>query len=125
MFPYIVVAIGGALGSIARMALAAVLPATLMGLPIPILCINVIGCFFMGVLSQLAALQCLSSPLLQKFLMIGILGGFTTFSAFALDVWSLWEKDFTFTGYLYITLSVVLSLVVFALGIKLTRLLVA
>ncbi|HEY0474455.1 MAG TPA: CrcB family protein [Kribbella sp.] len=78
-----VIALGGVLGSLARHGLAEAFPHRAGGFPWSTFAINVIGCFAIGVL--LAALTPLSHPLLRPFLGTGILGGFTTFSTFAVD----------------------------------------
>lgn len=81
------VAMGGALGSVARFGvgrLARMVGGTLMAGAVPLgtLIVNVVGCFFAGVLGA-RGLQ--GSP----FLMTGVLGGFTTFSAFGLETWQI------------------------------------
>src|SRR5690606_12777297 len=80
--PLLQVAIGGAIGSVLRhlAALAFAAPWAVMG-------INILGSFCIGVLYVILATRLHLSPLL----MTGLLGGFTTFSAFSLDALKLWE----------------------------------
>jgi CrcB protein len=78
-----VVALGGIIGSLARYGLAEAFPRGHSEFPWATFTINVLGCFAIGVL--LARLTPRSHLLLRPFLGTGILGGFTTFSTFAVD----------------------------------------
>lgn len=119
---YIAIGLGGALGAISRVALAAFLPTAIMGIPIYILSINVIGCGIMGFLTELMALRWSASEGMRYFLISGFLGGFTTFSAFALEFGLLYEKQFL-SSLLYAALSFFLSIGAFFIGLKMIRLL--
>ena len=101
------VAIGGAIGSVLRYLLVGGI-----GAPVGTLVVNVLGGFVMGVLFILLANRTSLSPLL----MTGVLGGFTTFSAFSLDALKLWEGGQTLQALMYVLASVILSLVAVALG---------
>ncbi|MFC9694916.1 fluoride efflux transporter FluC [Kribbella sp. NPDC056951] len=78
-----VVALGGIVGSLARYGLAAAIPHAEGGFPWATFLTNVTGCLAIGVL--FARLTPGSHPLLRPFLGTGILGGFTTFSTYAVD----------------------------------------
>ena len=78
-----VVALGGIIGSLARYGFIEAFPRGHSEFPWATFAINVLGCFAIGVL--LARLTPRSHPLLRPFLGTGILGGFTTFSTFAVD----------------------------------------
>ncbi|TDW23601.1 fluoride efflux transporter FluC [Kribbella kalugense] len=78
-----VVALGGVIGSLARYGLAEAIPHDAGGFPWATFVTNVLGCFAIGVL--LARLTPRHHALLRPFLGTGILGGFTTFSTFAVD----------------------------------------
>lgn len=106
------VAIGGAIGSVLRY-----LSVAGIGAPLGVLVVNVLGSFAMGVLFVVLANRTSLSPLL----MAGVLGGFTTFSAFSLDALRLWEGGQTLQAGLYVLASVILSLVAVALGAALAR----
>jgi fluoride exporter len=106
------VAIGGAIGSVLRYLMVVG-----VGTPIATLLVNIIGSFAMGVLFVVLANRSSLSPLL----MTGVLGGFTTFSAFSLDALKLWEGGATVQAVIYIAASVVSSLIAVALGAALTR----
>ncbi len=119
---YIAVGLGGALGSIIRIYLSKILALTIFGIPFQLLAINVLGSFIMGILTQLASLYWLESENIKYFLMSGLLGGFTTFSGFALDFGLLIEQEKYMPAIFYVMLSVGLSLSCFFLGIKITKL---
>jgi CrcB protein len=78
-----VVALGGVIGSLARYGLAEAFPHAVGAFPWTTFLTNVLGCFAIGVL--LVRQTPRSHPLLRPFLGTGILGGFTTFSTFAVD----------------------------------------
>lgn len=106
------VAIGGAIGSVLRYLMVAGI-----GAPVATLAVNILGSFAIGVLFVVLATRTSLSPLL----MTGVLGGFTTFSAFSLDALRLWETGQTQQALLYVLASVILSLVAVALGAALAR----
>lgn len=119
---YIATGFGGALGAIMRLLTANLLPLSVFGIPLPILVVNVVGCLIMGVLTEFMAFYWSPSDAVRYFLISGILGGFTTFSAFALEFGLLFQKNQFVLSFLYIALSVLLSVVFFFVGIKIVRL---
>ncbi|GAA1511003.1 fluoride efflux transporter CrcB [Kribbella lupini] len=78
-----VIAAGGVVGSLARYGVADAWPHQQGGFPWATFVVNVVGCFLIGVL--LARITPQTHPLLRPFLGTGVLGGFTTFSTFAVD----------------------------------------
>jgi fluoride exporter len=106
------VAIGGAIGSVLRF-----LTVSAAGAPIGTLAVNVAGSLAMGVLFVLLSSRTHLSPLL----LTGVLGGFTTFSAFSLDALKLWQAGQTPQALAYVAASVLLSLAAVALGAALTK----
>lgn len=116
---YLYIGVGGALGAILRSLIGNVLPHT--SFPLQILVVNVLGCLMMGLLIEVLALYWQASMTLRYFLVPGFLGGFTTFSAFALEFGLLYEKGLTFQAIVYVVTSVILSLFAFFLGLKLVR----
>jgi CrcB protein len=116
-------AAGGALGSSARYLVNVGAGRLLgMGFPWGTLIVNIVGCFIMGLLVGWAALKGSVTQEARVFLATGVLGGFTTFSAFSADFAALIERrDFGFSA-LYLTGSVVLSLLAVFAGIYLVRL---
>ncbi|MEO9827142.1 MAG: fluoride efflux transporter CrcB [Paracoccaceae bacterium] len=115
------VAFGGAIGASLRF-LAGVGMLRLIGptsFPVAILSVNVIGSFLMGVFVVLAAQRGLTH--LSPFVMTGLLGGFTTFSAFSLEAVTLYERGDITQAALYIALSVGLSIAGLMAGLFLAR----
>lgn len=116
------VAAGGALGSASRyMVTVLVQRAFGIGFPWWTLSVNVIGSFVMGILVTTIALRWSVGQVGQAFLMVGMLGGFTTFSAFSLDVATLVERNATVAAGGYVVGSVVLSIAGLFAGMALTR----
>lgn len=104
------VAVGGALGSTARYLSMIVIGQTVgMGFPWGTLFVNIVGSAVMGMLAELGALVWQPSQDLKLFLTVGILGGFTTFSTFSLDVALLVERHSWAVAAVYVGLSVTLS----------------
>lgn len=104
------VALGGALGSTARYLSMVLIGQTVgMGLPWGTLFVNIVGSAVMGLLAELGALAWQPSQDLRVFLTVGVLGGFTTFSTFSLDVALLLERHSWAVAALYVGLSVTLS----------------
>ena len=119
------VALGGAMGASLRYlwgigVLRLTGPAEL---PLAIMTANILGSFLMGVFVVLAAQRGLTH--LSPFVMTGLLGGFTTFSAFSLETMTLIERGQVGSAALYIGLSVALSVLGLAMGLWLMRSLVA
>ncbi len=114
------VALGGAVGASARY-LTGVAALRLMGPGFPwgTLAVNVVGSFLMGGL--VVALAQLSATRFAPLLMTGLLGGFTTFSAFSLDAVTLWERGAVAQAVFYVAASVVLSLTALVAGLFLAR----
>lgn len=117
---YVLIGIGGACGAMTRVLLGQLLPTAFMTLPILILMINTIGCFIAGISAALLAANILPEDF-QTFLIPGFLGGFTTFSAFTLDIGHLYEKQLYNELCLYIGASLVFSITAFFIGLKITK----
>lgn len=118
--------LGGAVGSGAR-HLVNVAAGRMLGVAFPYgtLAVNLVGCLLMGILIEALALKFQGSLELRTLLATGFLGGFTTFSAFSLDVMTLVQRGETAMAASYIALSVGGSLVAVALGLYLTRMLLS
>lgn len=120
--PWLVVFAGGGIGSMLRhgVNLAA---ARIGGLNFPFgtLAANITGCFVMGLLAGYFAFRGDLSQTWRLFLMTGMLGGYTTFSAFSLDALLLWERGQAGLAALYVVASVGLALTGVVLGMALTR----
>ena len=116
------IAVGGAIGALGRYVISSQVTHLLgPGFPWGILIVNVLGCFAMGVIAELAALTWNMSPEMRAFLTTGILGGFTTFSAFALDIAVLTERGDLTSAMLYVAGSVGGSVAALFFGLALVR----
>ena len=116
------VGLGGGIGAITRVTLGSIMPQMVFkDFPLPILIINILGCFLMGLLFEVLTLYWSPSFNIRSFLISGFLGGFTTFSAFSLEFALLVEKKLYVSCFLYIFLSIFLSLCFFFLGSNLIK----
>ena len=116
-------AAGGAIGTVAR-HLANVGFGRWFGAGFPwsTLFVNVVGGFLMGAVIEALALRFDGSLELRTFIATGILGGFTTFSAFSMDAVLLMQRGEAAMAAIYIGGSVVLSILALLAGLWLTRL---
>ena len=117
---FIYVGFGGFIGALARYSFNLIF-GSILGLPTPLatLFVNILGSFVMGVIFYFTSNN--SSEFYKLFFMTGILGGFTTFSAFSLDSINMFiEKEYQ-NLFLYISISVFLSIFSLYLGFILSR----
>ncbi len=116
------IALGGAIGALGRHFVAGQV-ASLLGIAFPYgtLAVNVVGSFVMGCLAEAMAVAWSPSPELRALLTVGILGAFTTFSTFSLEVMLLIERGQPAVAALYITLSVLFSVGALFLGLTIMR----
>lgn len=122
MWNYIAVALGGALGCCARLGVNQLVHERYgQAFPLATLLINVSGCLIMGFLFFFTLEKVSLSPVMRLGLITGVLGGFTTFSAFGIETLLLVEDGKTGYAVLYVTLSVVLSLAAVFAGAWLVR----
>lgn len=105
----LIVAFGGAIGAVCRFLIGKLPIGSNDGFPIKTFLINIIGCFIIGLAAALALKQLSASPKLVMFIKVGICGGFTTFSSFAIETGGLIEKGSYFTAAAYVVLSAVLG----------------
>jgi len=112
------IAVGGALGSVLRYLMGAMVQGwTSARFPIGTLSVNVVGSLAIGVLYIWLLERTDASPASVGFWMTGVLGGFTTFSAFSLESVDLLGQGAWSRALAYVLLSVVLCLGAAALGI--------
>jgi CrcB protein len=116
------VAAGGALGASARY-LVGVASGRLIGFGFPwgTLTVNVLGCLVMGLLIEAMALRWSVGNELRAFLTVGVLGGFTTFSAFSAEFALLVERDTYVSAAFYLIASVGLSIAALFGGLAIVR----
>ena len=115
-------ALGGAIGASGRY-LVGLLAVRLLGLGFPYgtFIVNILGAFLMGLLIEALALRFNGSQELRIFLATGVLGGFTTFSAFSLEVATMIERDQWYAAMFYACASVVFSVAALFAGLYLGR----
>lgn len=118
----LLIGIGGGIGSILRY-LTSVFAQKYIPVQFPIgtFLVNILGCLAVGLLFGLFERQQFSNPDLRFLLITGFCGGYTTFSAFALENINLFDTGNWFTAYFYIASSVVAGLFFVWLGAALTR----
>ncbi|HEY7749742.1 MAG TPA: fluoride efflux transporter CrcB [Aestuariivirgaceae bacterium] len=119
---FVIVFIGAGIGGAMRHAVN-IISAKLLGsnLPYGTLMVNIFGSFVMGLLVEWFALKFDPGQLWRLWLTTGILGGFTTFSAFSLDTALLIERQAHALAVIYVVLSVVASIGGLFLGLLVIR----
>ncbi|MFO0980597.1 MAG: fluoride efflux transporter CrcB [Planctomycetota bacterium] len=120
---YLLIAIGGALGSCARFA-AGTLVSVRYGSQFPwgTLVVNVTGSFLIGVFLAWTTERVLIDPRWRFFLAVGVCGGYTTFSSFAYDTMQLITKGYLLSAFGNVALSTVASVAAVFLGVAFGRL---
>lgn len=122
MMQMVAVAAGGAIGSVLRFWVSNGMYAVLgRGFPIGTLTVNVVGCLAMGLLYVLLLERMAVGPEWRAALLIGVLGGFTTFSSFSIETFNLIEGGELFKALLNVILSVLSCIVATWLGVALAR----
>ena len=114
----LLVALGGAFGSVSRYLLGTWIQSVSKSIDFPFgtLTVNLIGCFVIGFLSQLAEARGVFVSEARAFIFIGILGGFTTFSSFGNDTINLLRDGETFNALANVGTNVILGLALVWLG---------
>ena len=114
------VALGGAIGAILRFLTGiGILRLVGPGFPLTVLGVNFLGSFFMGLFVVFATQRGVTQ--LNPFVLTGLLGGFTTFSAFSLEAVQLFERGAMGQALAYVVISVVLSIGGLILGLMIAR----
>ncbi|MGW0045078.1 fluoride efflux transporter CrcB [Rhodococcus sp. NPDC003348] len=115
------VAAGGAVGALARYGLTLAMPVQGGQLPWATATANVTGCFLIGILMVLVTEVWSAHRLLRPFLGVGVLGGFTTFSTYAVEVRGLFADGHVPLAFFYLVGSVVAALAAVLAGLWITR----
>lgn len=122
MNPYLIVFIGAGIGGALRHGVnLAALRLAGGGIGYGTLAVNIVGSFAMGVLAAYLALKGEVAQPWRLFLATGVLGGFTTFSAFSLDTALLFERGELGLSALYVGVSVVGSIAALFAGLWIVR----
>jgi CrcB protein len=121
---FFLVGIGGFIGSIARYYVSKLnLQYDLFSIPVGTLTVNVLGSFIIGILTGISAKSELLSAEWRLFLMVGLCGGFTTFSSFTNENLMLMHNGQFLTVLIYTSVSIILGFIAVYLGYTTTNLL--
>ena len=118
----IAVAVGGAIGAVGRYLVSGIVIQQ-MGTQFPwsTLTVNIVGSLLMGILAETMKLTWSPTPEIKAMLTVGILGAFTTFSAFSLDVVGLFERGEFVSLVSYILLSFISCVFALVFGVLVVR----
>jgi CrcB protein len=116
-----VISLGGALGALARYGIGYAFPAGSTAFPWATFAINVAGCLLIGVLMVLVTEMWTGHPLVRPFLGTGVLGGFTTFSTYVVDIQRLVDAGAAGVALGYLAGTVLAALAAVYAGVRLTR----
>ena len=105
----LIVGIGGFIGAVCRYLIGLIPLEQGSVFPVKTFAINVLGSFVIGVIAALAAKDSWLDPQIVLFLKVGICGGFTTFSSFALETADMLKSGSEATAVLYVSLSMVIG----------------
>jgi CrcB protein len=119
---WLAIALGGALGSVLRFAAVSYLtPLLNHRFPLGTFIVNLSGSFLIGVAYVLLVEKTTLPAEWRLFFITGILGGYTTFSAFSLEILQLWQEGHVVNAFFYASSSVVLGLLMAFIGMALTQ----
>jgi CrcB protein len=119
---FLIVFLGGGIGAALRHGVNLTAARTLgTGFPWGTLTVNIVGSLVMGLLTAYFAFKGGGTQHWRLLLTTGVLGGFTTFSAFSLDVAVLYERGDVGTAALYVAVSVIISIAALFAGLALMR----
>ena len=123
MLNILFVGVGGFFGSIGRYLLSGAVYQMFPNLHFPIgtTVVNILGCFLIGIATALVEVRNLLSPEIRVFLMIGMLGGFTTFSTFGYETIALLRDGAFFTGLANVLIQVIVGISAVWLGFNVIR----
>ena len=116
------IALGGAVGAVGRYGVTSVI-SQILGLSYPYgtVIVNILGSFCLGLLVEVSNYWGVINDEVRVFLIVGVLGSFTTFSAFSMDVGTLISRNELFAAGLYVVGSTLLSVGAYFLAMMLIR----
>jgi CrcB protein len=116
------IGIGGAIGSILRYLTSVIVTKFWANqFPLATLITNVLGCFIIGLFIGLLEKNNLANSSLKWFLITGLCGGYTTFSAFGFENYSLFQSNNSSLAYIYIAMSVLVGIFAVWLGLFVSK----
>nr|WP_024127041.1 fluoride efflux transporter CrcB [Streptomyces sp. F8]AHE39762.1 Camphor resistance protein [Streptomyces sp. F8] len=116
-----VIALGGALGAVARFAASQVWPTAANSFPFTTLAVNAVGCLVIGVFLVAVTEIFSAHPLLRPFFGTGVLGGFTTFSTYCVDIERLVTNERAGIALIYLAATALAAVAAVTLGAFSTR----
>ena len=122
MLNIILVATGGAVGAILRFILTNFSKTLFNSSIYGTLTVNILGCFLIGYLITSDFSKNINDNFVKFFLIIGLLGSFTTFSAFSYEVVNLITNKKIFISFIYISISIFISILFAYLGMLINKL---
>lgn len=115
----LLIALSGAAGTLARYGLSTVaVRISIFRIPAGTMIINIVGCFTFGLLFSIIERYFPVTSDIKFYLLIGFMGAFTTFSAFAYDSLNLFRNGNIFAAFLYIFIQIAAGVIVLFAGIK-------
>ena len=122
LYKLLIIGLGGFLGSVARYVTTKFVDDKLSpAFPYGTLTVNILGSFLLGIIYIIALRKAGLTENGRLFLGVGFCGGFTTFSAFALENFSLMQEKFVGTSLLYISVSIVGGILALVAGVWVAR----
>lgn len=122
---YSYIALGGALGAVLRVFLSKIFNFNFVlyniSFPMGILLVNILGCFTIGLVSEVMGVYISANYNIRLFLISGFLGAFTTFSAFSLEFAYLWQKGEYLSSSIYAIVSFIFSIMAFFIAVKIVK----
>ncbi|MFH7349032.1 fluoride efflux transporter CrcB [Acinetobacter variabilis] len=122
---WLLVAMGGAIGATLRYGTGMLIAKPHMLFPWPTWWINIIGCLFAGIFFAFSQKYSFLQTEARLFLMVGILGGFTTFSSFGLETFQLLKQGAVTIALSYVISSVIVGVFMLGVGFYFTQLALA
>jgi len=116
-----VIAVGGVIGSLARYGLTLALPTPTGGMPWATLLANLTGALLLGLLTVLLVDTLPRNPYLRPLLGVGVLGGYTTFSAYTSETRALLDGGHAGTAFLYLLVTIGVGFLAVVTGFRLGR----
>ena len=121
-YKLLIIGLGGFLGSVARYVTTKFVDEKLSTIfPYGTLTVNIVGSFLLGIIYMVALRKAGLTENGRLFLGVGFCGGFTTFSAFALENFSLMQEKFAGASLLYISVSIVGGILALVAGVWVAR----
>ena len=112
---------GGVFGSSLRFFSTTIFRYFIPSLPIGTLFVNIVGCFFIGILMSYLEYKNFSQIFIKYFLIIGLLGSYTTFSAFSFEIFEMFNNRKIFLPFIYIFVTLSLCIIFTFIGYNLNR----